>query len=116
MRAAGPHSPQVLIAELLPPRDRARLIGWLMALPFGFSFVMASVFPLVVSVGLERVAFAAYGAFAAACFAVLFVFLPETRGAAVLSAEQEAPGRNAEDTFLHRHSMFACLCWRWLGS
>ena len=98
----------MLIPELLPPRDRARLIGWLMALPFIFSFVMASVFPLVVRVGLERVAFAAYGAFAAACFVVLFVLLPETRGAAVLSEEQEAPGRNAAPE-PSRRSVLACL-------
>ena len=69
----------VLLPELLPPRDRAKLIGWLMALPFVFAFLVVSTFPLL-DHNSTRIAFAVYAALAAALAALFYFLLPETLG------------------------------------
>ena len=69
----------VLLPELLPPRDRAKLIGWLMALPFFFAFLVVSTFPLL-DHDSTRIAFAVYAALAAALAALFYFLLPETLG------------------------------------
>ena len=69
----------VELPELLPPRDRAKLIGWLMALPFFFAFLVVSTFPLL-DHNSTRIAFAVYAALAAALAALFYFLLPETLG------------------------------------
>ena len=52
----------ILLPELLLPRDRARLIGWLMALPFVFSLAEVYSYPLFAARRqLSRAAFASFG-------------------------------------------------------
>ena len=69
----------MLLPELLPPCDRARLIGWLMALPFAFAFLVASTFPLLDRTS-TRYAFGFYAALAAALAVLFYFLLPETLG------------------------------------
>ena len=71
----------VLLPELLPPRDRAKLIGWLMALPFAFAFLVASTFPLL-DHNSTRYAFAFHvrRARRRAPAALFYFLLPETLG------------------------------------
>ena len=73
----------VLLPELLPSHDRARLIGWLMALPFAFALAVASTYPLIAHGPpmLARLVFGAYGALALALGVFFFFALPETLGA-----------------------------------
>ena len=83
----------VLLPELLPQRDRARLIGWLMALPFVFAFLVASTFPLL-SRSQSRYAFGFYAALAAALAMIFYFLLPETLGLS-LDSVWEGVGRRA---------------------
>merc|ERR1719424_1571486 len=97
----------VLLPELLPPRDRAKLIGWLMALPFAFAFLVASTFPLL-DHNSTRYAFAFYAALAAALAALFYFLLPETLGLSFDSV-WEGVGRRAAAPRWNRWP-----CWtRW---
>ena len=98
----------VLLPELLPPRDRAKLIGWLMALPFAFAFLVASTFPLL-DHNSTRYAFAFYAALAAALAALFYFVLPETLGLSFDSV-WEGVGRRAAAPRWNRWP-----CWgRWV--
>ena len=71
----------ILLPELLLPRDRARLIGWLMALPFVFSLAEVYSYPLFAARRqLSRAAFASFAIIAAVLGGVLHSTLPETLG------------------------------------
>ena len=71
----------ILLPELLLQRDRARLIGWLMALPFVFSLAEVYSYPLFAARRqLSRAAFASFAIIAAVLGGVLHSTLPETLG------------------------------------